>query len=190
MKKVLIGFGIGLLLFSGCSSVNPTPKEPQCQIQGEKAPSWVCNGGSSLKGGIFAVGSAESSPLGIGFQREEAVAAARDVLAREIGLKVKNMFKRYLSSTGIGKNQTAERVATEVSKQVSNQVLHGSKLLKTWVAKNGVMYVLVGIKDNDKLKETIKNTVKTTFRNDEALWQEFKAKKAQDELESEIEKEF
>ena len=183
-KSFLIGI-VSIALLVGCSSKKPQPIEEKCVIDGSKAPTWVCNGGSDLKGGVFAVGSAEKSPLGFNFQREEAMAAARDALAREIEVKVKNMFKTYLSSTGVKENQTAERVVTNVSKQISKQVLRNSKLLKTWISKNGTMYVLVGIDKN-----SLKNNIKTTFKNDEALWQEFKAKKAQEELEYQIDKEF
>jgi len=196
MRKLFIaGLGVSIILFTGCGNNNPQPQQSfQCQIEGQNAPAWVCDGGASMEGGIFAVGSAvgsaEKSPLGISFQRQEAMANARDALAREIEVKVKNMFKSYMSSTGIGDNQTAERVATSVSKQLSKQVLRGSKLLKTWMSKNGTMYVLVGMTDTNKLKNELKKAAKTTFKNNEALWQEFKAKRAQQELDSEIDKEF
>ncbi len=189
MKKYFfIAAAATALLFSGCSSKNPQ-KQPVCNIDGANAPAWICNGGANMKNGIYAVGSAEKSPLGIAFQKDEAMAVARDRIARQISLKVKNMFKRYLSSTGVGDAQTAERVSTEVSKQVAYQTLRGSKLLKTWISPKGTVYVLVGI-SKDTLSQIIKNTANTTFKNDEALWQEFKAKKAQDELEMEIQKEF
>jgi len=194
MKKLLIaGLGLSIALFTGCGNNNqPQPQQPsfQCQIEGQTAPQWVCDGGASMEGGVFAVGSAQKSPLGISFQRQEAMANARDALARQLEVKVKNMFKSYMSSTGVGNNQTAERVATSVSKQLSKQVLRGSKLLKTWMSKNGTMYVLVGMTDTNKLKAGLKQAARTTFKNDEALWQEFKAKKAQQELDAAIDKEF
>jgi len=190
MKKILISsLIVSTLMFVGCGSSNaPTPKIAfQCQIDGVNAPNWVCDGGANMEGGVFAVGSAEKSPLGIGFQRTEAVAQARDELSRELNVKVKNMFKSYMSSTGTGNTQTAERVATSVSKQLTSQVLTGSKLLKTWISPKGTMYVLVGMQN---VKNAVKQATNTTFKNDPALWQEFKAKKAQEELDAAIEKEF
>ena len=188
MKKSLVAAVGIILLFSGCGHKNIVKHVPKCEIEGTKAPEWVCNGGADMKGGIFAVGSAQKSPLGIGFQRREAIAAARDEIARQIEVRVKNMFKSYLSSTGAGNSQTAERVATSVSKQVAYQVLRGSKVVKTWISPEGTVFVLVGMSGD--IKDNIKKAIKTTFKNDEALWQEFKAKKAQDELDSAIEKEF
>ena len=190
MKKLLFSSAvIATMIFTGCANSNnsPAPKAPSCQIEGASAPDWVCNGGANMEGGIFAVGSAQKSPLDIGFQRQEAMAAARDELSRQMSIKVKNMFKSYMSSTGTGNAQTAERVATNVSKQLSKEVLQGSKLLKTWISPKGTMYVLVGMPN---VKKAVKQAAKTTLHNDQALWQEFKAKKAQEELDAEIDKEF
>ncbi len=191
MKKILFSSAIiATMIFTGCGSSNKSviPKAPTCQMDGASAPVWVCNGGADMKGGIFAVASAQKTPLGISFQRQEAMAAARDEISRQISLKVKNMFKSYMSSTGTGNAQTAERVATSVSKQLSYQTLRNSKLLKTWISPKGTMFVLAGI--NGSIKDAVKQAAKTTLHNDKALWQEFKAKKAQEELDSEINKEF
>jgi len=193
MKKILFSSAIiAAMMFTGCGTSNKSislPKKAmQCQIEGANAPLWVCSGGENMTGGVFAVASAQKTPLGINFQRQEAMAAARDEIARQISLKVKNMFKSYMSSTGVGNAQTAERVATSVSKQLSYQVLQGSKLLKTWISPKGTMFVLVGMKKS--IKKALKEATKTTFKNNQALWQEFKAKKAQEELDAEINKEF
>jgi len=177
-----------LLLLSGCSSKKPEPTFT-CQIDGTQAPDWVCNGAANMKDGIYAVGSAPKSPLGFSFQREEAMAVARDEIARKLNLKVKNLLKRYYSSTGTVDNQTAERVVTSVSKQLTKQTLKGSKLVKTWISPKGTMFVLMGM-NNEDVKNSLKNAVRSTYKNDEALWQEFKAKKAQEELEYQIDKEF
>ena len=188
MKKINLKMAVlGGILATGAFMLTGCGQQPQPKLNGEKVPAWVFNGGAKMKKGIFAVGSAEKSPLGINFQRKEAMANARDELARQISIKVENMFKSYMSSTGTGDDQTAERVATDVSKQLSKAVLEHSKLLKTFIAPNGTMFVLVGMPN---IKGAVKNAVKTTFKNDEALWQEFKAKKAQEELDFEINKEF
>ena len=189
MKKHLLALSFGLaMVFAGCGMSTQSVNTPSCEIDGTTAPNWVCDGGANMEGGIVAVGSAEKSPLGINFQRQEAMAAARDEIARQLGVKVKNMVKTYMSSTGVGDDKTAERVATSVSKQVAKQVLKGSKLLKTWISPKGTMYVLVGVQGD--IKEITKEAVKTTFKNDKALWQEFKSKKAQEELDAAVDKEI
>jgi len=186
--KIALSILSALLLISGCSSKKPEPTF-KCQIDGTQAPEWVCNGAANMKDGIYAVGSAPKSPLGFSFQREEAMAVARDEIARRLNLKVKNMLKRYYSSTGEANNQTAERVVTSVSKQLTKQTLTGSKIVKTWISPKGTMFVLAGM-TNDDIKNSLKTAIRSTYKNDEALWQEFKAKKAQEELEYQIDKEF
>ena len=51
------------------------------------------------------------------------------------------------------------------------------------------MYVLVAIDPNAATQAT-KNIVKTSMKNDKALWQQFQAKKAEAALDAEIDKEM
>ena len=191
MKKVLATTALAFSLIGLTGCMNSTPNFDQCKIDGVDAPSWVCDGGATMEGGLFAVGSAAPNPLGIGFQRTEATAAARDALARQISVKVKNMFKQFQATTGIGDAQTAEKATQNVSKQVAAQTLAGSKVMKTWISpKTRTMYVLVGMPDPKAVQQQVKQAVKTTFKNDQALWQEFKAKKADEALDAAVDKEF
>jgi ribosomal protein S20 len=176
---------------AGCNQNQPAPQIQQCTIEGATAPSWVCDGGATMEGGLFGVGSAEKNPMGISFQRIEAAAAARDALARQLKVKVKNMFKQFQATTGIGDAQTADKATQNVSKQVAQATLSGSKIMKTWVSpKTKTLFVLVGMPDPKAVAQQVKKAVKTTFHNDQALWQEFKAKKADQELDAAVEKEF
>jgi len=190
MKKLLVIGSALLIAFTGCANNKPEPQTPSCQIDGAKAPKWVCMP-EDVEGGIVAVGSAPKNAAGdIQFQREEAMAAARDALARRIATKVKNMFKQFKATTGAGENQTFEKATQSVSKQVASQVLRNSKQLNMWISPKGTMYVLVGIPNQDQIKEEVKNAVKTSFKNDQALYQKFLSKKAQEDLDKAIEKEF
>jgi ribosomal protein S20 len=173
---------------TGCT--NTQPNVDQCVMDGKQAPSWVCDGGAMMEGGLFAVGSAEKSPLGPSFQRTEATAAARDALARQIKVKVKNMFKQFQATTGIGDEQTAEKATQNVSKQVAAATLSGSKVMKVWMSPKGTMYVLVGMPDPQAVKAEVKKAVKTSLHNEKALWQKFLAQKADKELEAAVDKEF
>lgn len=183
MKKYF-AFGISLLILSGCASkTNEITKNVTCQIENEKAPSWICIGGN-VKGYLTAVGSAQKSPLGFSFQKTEAVSAARDALSRNIETKVKNLFKRFESTTGTKKNLVAEKVLVNVSKQVSKTTLKNSRILTIWQSKNGTLYVLVGI-PNSEIKNALTDTV-----NKNELFQRALAEKYQKELDKEIQKEF
>jgi len=192
MKKVLAttALAFSLIGLTGCMNSNK-PDVNACMIDGTQAPSWVCDGGATMEGGLFAVGSAEPSPLGRSFQRTEATAAARDALARQIKIKVKNMFKQFQATTGIGDAQTAEKATQNVSKQVAQATLSGSKVMKVWISPTkGTMYVLVGMPDPKAVQQEVKNAVKTSLKNDQALWQKFLAQKADKELDAAVDKEF
>jgi ribosomal protein S20 len=191
MKKVLATTAIAFSLIglTGCN-LNMGGNPEQCSIDGTVAPQWVCTGGATMEGGLFAVGSAEKSPLGPSFQRTEATAAARDALSREIKVKVKNMFKQFQATTGIGDEQTAEKATQNVSKQVSANTLAGSKVMKVWISPKGTMYVLVGMPDPKAVQQQVKQATKTSLKNNAALWQKFLAKKADAELDAAVDKEF
>jgi hypothetical protein len=184
---VLIGCG---LLFLGCSSKSPNvsdvPKvSGECVIQNSEAPKWVCTGGN-VKGYLTAVGSAKPTPLGFSYQRSEAMAIARDEIAKQLQVKVKNMFKNYMAATGAD-TDSVEKATEYVSKQLAKQTLIGSKQLNMWIAPDKTMFVLVGVPVNT---EKVKEVIKTSLHNKEALWQKLQAQKAQKELEESIEKEF
>jgi len=191
IKKSVLAIAtiVGLLGLTGCTN-QPKPQAPKCSIDGsDNAPHWVCDNGSTMEGGIFAVGSAEPSPLGRNFQVTTATAAARDALAREMSVKVKNMFKKFQATTGVGKDQTVDQAIQNVSKQLAKVTLTGSKPVQFWTSPKGTLYVLVGM-PNKIAEEKVKNAVKTSFKNNKALWQKFLAQKADKNLDKEIAKEF
>ncbi|KIM11048.1 MAG: hypothetical protein KU37_08055 [Sulfuricurvum sp. PC08-66] len=195
MKKSITGVALASVMalgFAGCGGAAATPAPAaqnfdKCMEKGEEAPSWVCI--PEVAGGVAAIGSAEVSPAGSSFQRQEAMANGRDALARAISVKVQNMFKNFTQVTGVGDAATVEKLSSNVSKQIANQTLNGSQQKGRWIAKDGTMYVLV-VLDPTAMVEATKATVKTSLKNDEALWQQFQAKKAEDSLDAEIAKEM
>lgn len=196
------------LNFTGCTSQNnvnvnspvassetiatqmPQQDPNACYEQDALAPNWICD--PSVEGGIGVVGTAPSTQLGAGFQQQEAMANARDTIAREMGTKVSNMFKSYASTTGVGEQSSVEKVATNVSKQIAKQDIVGSKQKGRWKAPDGTIYLWVVLDPNgvSAFSQQAKTVVKTSLRNEQALWQEFKASKAQDELDAEISKQM
>lgn len=187
MKKKLVIVMMALGILSACS--NKEPREEKREItpiksaQYKKLPDWVLQ--PEYSKGIAAIGQAKIGQAGLSFAKTEALANARNELARQIGVQVDNMFTSYVNTTGIGPNQTLEKVATDVSKQVASVSLKGSKQLNVWISEDEEVYVLVGV-DNSVVNEQ----AKTTLNNELAMYQEFKANKAQEELAKEIDKEF
>jgi LPS sulfotransferase NodH len=145
-----------------------------------------------MEGGLAVVGSASKNSLGRGFQQTEAMGDARDALARQLGTKVKNMFKKFARTTGVGESQSIEKVATNVSKQITSQNIEGARQTGRWVAPDGTLYLRVVLDPAsvDTFKGDAKNAIRTSLKNNEALYQQFIAKKGFEELDAELEKEL
>lgn len=158
--------------------------------QPSNLPSWVL---MPPEGGISAVGSAKVGPAGMGFARIEASSNARDEIARTLNVKVKNMIKNFTETTGVGDATTVDKVFTNVSKQVASVDISGSAVKNAYLDNaNQELYILVALQPEvvSNVTEAMKKAVVTSYKKDKALWQKFQAKKGQDELDHEIEKEF
>lgn len=148
------------------------------------APGWICD--EPVEGlAVSAVGSAEQSKAGFDFMKQMAAASARVQLAQQMRVQVRNMIKQYAETTGAADSETVDKVNTSVSKLITKEELTGSKVFKTRTSPNGTLYVLVGL-DSENAIEVTKAALKTSMGNDQALWQQFKAQKAQDELAADI----
>ena len=186
-----------LLALSGCMGGGSTPVKsevplaaaPECVFPDsprDAAPLWICD--APVEGvAVSAVGMHEKSAAGAQFQKDQAAASARVTLAQQMRVKVNNMIKQYVETTGAGSSETVDKVNTSVSKLITSETISGSRIFRTVTSPKGGMYVLVGL-DPTVTKQTAENVLKTSMNNDRALWQQFKAKKSQDELAEEIAK--
>lgn len=200
MKKLITSMSVATALaltFSACGAKpEPKPAEPQvaqaaqANPEFDGAPMWVLM--PEVEGGLAAAGSAKMGAAGPSFAKTEATANARDELARQLNVKVKNMVTNFTQTTGVGDAQTVDKVVKNVSKQVAQVDLSGSKVSKVWLSKTNTMWVLVVLDPNglEALKTSMQEAVKTSYKNDQALYQQFLNKKGQEELDSEIEKTF
>ena len=151
-----------------------------------EAPGWICD--EPVSGvEVSAVGSAEKSAAGTSFMKTQAATTARVQLAQNVQVEVSNMVKNYVETTGIGDNQTVDKVATSVTKQITAQTLNGSRIYKSRTGPSGTIYVLVGM-NPAAVSKTAKTAITSSMGKDKALWQQFRSKKAQDELADKISK--
>lgn len=192
MKKTLLTLSLLTLFLVGCGNKEVKEEKQKVTPVETKAykdyPDWVFQ--PDYKGGIAAVGQAKVGQAGLAFARQEALAMARGELSRMIEVQVDDMFKNYVNSVGVGGQDGVEKVSTSISRQVSSVAIQGSKQVNYWMNKEGTeVYVLVAVANDDLKKQTL-DTVKTTLGNDQALWQEFKSQKAQDELDAAVNKKF
>lgn len=175
------------MLFSACSSQEAKPEliTGECIISGETGPNWAC-GAYEDKQAYAAVGSAPMSKLGHGFSLREAVANARSSLAQQIETEVKDKVETFMRSTGVSDMEVADKVTAQVSKQVAKQTLNGSKQISYWENKgDDSLYVLVSV-SKESINKTTKDSVVSSYKNDDALWQQFQAENALESLEKEF----
>ena len=173
-----------VLMFGGCASAPKNKLEavaecvfPNTTVQ---APLWVCD--APIEGvEVAATGRAEKSGAGLEFMKQMGATAARVQLAQRMKVRVQNMVKQYAETTGAGSAETVDQVNTVVTKQITDQSLEGSRIYRTITSPDGALYVLVGL-DKASVQKITENSVKTSMKNDQAQWQQFKAKQGQDEL--------
>ena len=183
------GFGIAVfsLLLTACGSDEVKKDVSDCVFPDaptSAAPGWICD--EPVPGiEVSAVGVAEKSAAGHSFMKNMAATDARVQLAQSMKVHVQNMVKQYAETTGAADTETVDKVNTSVTKQITDETLVGTKVFKTRTSPNGTLYVLLGM-DASIAAQVTENALKTSMNNDKALWQEFKAQKAQDELAADI----
>lgn len=194
-RKILIGLlcTLTIMMVVGCGGKKGktgVASESTYSGEFEGAPSWVLSGGGNMEGGIAVVGSAKIGAAGMPFARNESLADARDQLARQMGTRVANMFKNFTEQIGIpGEDQTVDKVASNISRQVTKQTITGAHQKEAWISPSDTLYVLVAV-NPDIVVQSSKEAVKTSLRNEKALYQKFKEKKAFEDFESILDKEF
>jgi uncharacterized lipoprotein YehR (DUF1307 family) len=180
------------ITISGCGEKEPqAPKQKAVDIQGcmiddTRAPKWACV--PMYEGSYASIGVAMKSAAGDAFMRKRALASGRDDLAQQIEIDVKNKMESFTRSTGTTEAESVDMVATAVSKQVSHQVLKGSSYVDYWQSPKGTIYLLVTMPKqtvNEEAKKAVKKSI-SSFKNDDALWQQFQSEQAQKSLEKEF----
>ena len=188
MKIKLVLFTImTTCLLSACGDKD-VPVEPAKPA----VPDWVFN--PYVEDGIASSQCIPSSG-NFSVDRSAAIAQARADLAQQINSKVSAMAKTYqeridtAGGTQIGSN------FTNVSKQVANQTLVGSRPQKVEYVeldekKNVCVLVTLGGSTTKKIFDEVLNQSGASVQpsQKDILYQEFKAHKAQKELEKEIDK--
>jgi uncharacterized protein YeaO (DUF488 family) len=175
------------LLLTGCGSDEVKEAAADCvfpDAPNTAAPGWVCD--QPVEGvEVSAVGFAEKTAAGHSFMKNMAATDARVQLAQSMKVHVQNMVKQYAETTGAADSETVDKVNTSVTKQITDESLVGTKIFKTRTSPNGALYVLLGM-DATMAAQATQNALTTSMDNDKALWQQFKAQKAQDELAADI----
>jgi len=189
-KQIILAGSLAIaMMFSACSGqpeVEKLPERGQCLIENKVAPSWVCNQDIGYKDQLKDLGIAPYRGSGeFGFARREAMANGRSNLAQQIQTEVKDKVATFMEKTGLGERATIDKVTTQVSKQVARVSMTNSHQLEFWDSGTS-LFILVGIPKKD-VNSKIGASVRTSLKNDDALWQQYKAKNSLDGLDKEFE---
>ncbi len=171
---------------TGCSDKEPKINDNadfRCMQESVLAPSWTCI--PNVDGAYAGVGIAEKSAAGTAHMRRVALANGRSDLAQQIQTQVKDKVEVFTRATGNGNKEVVDAVSTAVTKQVAKVDLQGSKAVDQWNAPSGAMYLLVTVGES-QVNGEVQKAVKSSFKNDDALWQQFQSKQALDGLEAEF----
>lgn len=174
-----------LASFTGCSDKDPHPTSAdfRCKQENVLAPSWTCI--PKAEGAYAGLGIAEKSAAGAAHMRRVALANGRSDLAQQIQTQVKDKVEVFTRATGNGNAEVVDAVSTAVTKQVAKVDLQGSKAIEQWNAPSGAMYLLISV-SQDQVNNEVKKAVKSSFKNDDALWQQFQSQQALESLEKEF----
>ena len=193
MKKSIISISAAALLAAtlvGCGGETPKPEEPAtttfgCKQEGVPAPKWTCI--PMMEGAYAGVGIGEKSAAGMAHMRKVAQMNGRSDLAQQIKTQVKSRMKGFTQTTGAGESETVDKMTQAVDDQMAKVSLANSKAVDFWQAPSGNIYLLMTVPE-DYINEKVKETAKTSFKNDNALWQQFQASKAFDAMDAALDK--
>jgi hypothetical protein len=194
MKLKLVSLLVSSVVLVACSKdvINtPVAAIPDCVFadgSNQAAPDWVC--GAPVDGvALSAVGYSEKSAAGPNYMKQMAATAARVELAQVLSLDLQNMVKQYVETTGAGDAETVDRVNSVVTKQVTEQQLIGSQVIRQMPTPTGGLVVLVGL-DPSQAEGVAESILRTSMRNEAALFQKLESEKSFDELAEEIAKRY
>jgi len=152
-----------------------------CSLK-EELPLWVQE--ERIEGYITGLGIAPPNKgADIALQRSEAMAVARDDIARQIETKLEGIIQQNSKSN---KHQEQYIYTKEIEKKIKSQInmnLRGTRPLKSWISNNGVLYLLM-ILETNKVLSMIEQTIEDSDNEDDI----FLSEKNRKELEKEIEK--
>ena len=155
------GWLAGALLSLCCASACGGPEKPKDALQAELVglPKWAlgdCQESLKDKQQLCGSGSVQGMS-NLGLARSAAEGRARTELARTLQVRVKSMLKDYQAATQGGpENETAsEQHIEDVSKQITDVTLSGTRVEETFVSETGTFWALV-VLDAESFKGALK----------------------------------
>ena len=186
MKKVF-KYGSAILLSSVLAACGSSPS-----VNPDDIPDWVLN--PSVDNGIAAATCVVWSG-NLSIDKAQATSLSRTALAQQIETQVRALDKSYLDKVEVDSGTQAGSTFTQASKQLAEQTLVGSRVSRTEFAefdgkKHLCVMTALGEPETKGLYEELltQSGRKVSASQKEVLYQEFKAQKAMEELDAELEK--
>ncbi|PKG39845.1 LPP20 family lipoprotein [Psychromonas sp. Urea-02u-13] len=185
MKLKLLSLS-SVVFLAACSS---TPSETTSVGD---IPSWILN--PQIEDGI-AVSECVLFSGNMSIDKQQAVANARTSLAQRIETRVSAMDKSYRDKVEVASGVESGSTFSSVSKQVTQQTLVGTNPVKTDITKiagKDNLCVLVAIgqtSTQDIFEKLVEEAARPmTAQQKDVLYTEFKAHRAEEQLDKELEK--
>ena len=175
---MLAALGGTLLVLAGCAGkmVSGTTEARESRDM----PDWSLER-PIAEGIIYGVGQARKQNPSLA--KTVAAQRAREEVAAAVKTKVESLVKDFMQESGVGERAEALEFTQAVSKGVTDATLTGSMIKETFIAKDGTYFVLVEYSLDEARRAAIESA-----RQEEALWNEFKAEQGFEALEREMEK--
>ena len=174
-------------LLVACASTEPAPESPN------KLPDWVML--PFVENG-FADTQCVTNTADMNVLKNKAVALGRAEIAKQIDVSVKAMDKTYQNLTDTAQGSSSGSTFESVSKQVAQAQLKGSRAVRVeyvdFPDKTTKLCAMVTLSP-ELTKNFFDTLVSESDRqlsptNEAVLYQQFLAKKAQDEMDFELDK--
>lgn len=186
--KGFVGFTTAALLAGCASNQNPGEKPGSFSL----LPDWVTMPANQIESGALAATECVKDNASMSILNAKATALARGSIAQQIQIKVQAMDKTYQTLTENGEESGYGSSFESVSKQVSDQMLQGAIPQRMDYIPAGneerqlcVMVVLAPEKNKQMFDSLLKASGRELTPDNEALmFQEYRAEKAQEELEN------
>ena len=180
MKRTFYLAVLGVLAAGLAACAGPKVSETTEERESTDLPEWSLNH-PAAEGIIYGVGQARKQNPGLA--KKVAAQRARDEVAAAVKARAESLVKDFLQESGVGDHARALEFTQAVSKGVTDATLTGAMIKETYIAKDGTFFVLVEYSLDDARRAAIE-----TARQEEALWNEFKADKDIEALEWELDK--
>lgn len=184
-KVLMLTSMIGLIVSCG-SKPAPTPDMPSQKQAGTPQgpgdlPDWYINTPEEDDTYIYGTGDATSRKMNIAISK--ANQSAQTMISTRIQATVQSQVKNFTQEAGMDENTQIVEFYQEASKTVTNNTMSGLQVLKKYpyMMPGGSYraYVLVGLR-----KEAVNKALVNQIKDEKALYAEFKASQAFQELDA------